>query len=850
MLLPIKFVNSNDCFVALPFQPRSNVLKITIAENSVYVGWAGKQSSQNIEINAIFAKSIGITEESYVAIEEVEGKQITIVEVQPLDEDSWELISSNAGYLEENLLSQIKVLQSGMIFPVWIRNCYVWLRAMEITGGYGFVGRDAEISVKPFPRVQRDSLMNIRAAPGEFDMICNEFPENTLIACKRENQLILGINRNGNVRDGHIKCMALEEFSKYKAKQVLPFKENVKCVINIFSLEVKTANFQFEIEGNQEIIEKILNEAGNLVLYHGMSINKDNCYLKAKAIDTTINLQEWQPFIVLQSNDLQILSTFKYKEFTDARKIEKEVISTDSIEKSLNSLINNEILPYFDNGIPDSAALVKGASGVGKSFYCQLLKKKLNDFYIATIILHARTFTKRDLSFLKEIVDGVNKAAEKSPTVLIIDDLEEICGKIEDTPLEVTVDLKIMYSRCAMFLSSMLEILKPKKKIKFIFTCNNENSIHKILTSSTHTTAQISIPSLSFSDITQVLGYLLPPDITAHGEIASKMKSYQIGDIFSFCKSAKLKLKALGVEITKESILAEIENFVPQALTSAPVIKESTKWDDIGGMYNAKRVLLETLQFPIKFRILFQNYELKQQTGILLYGPPGCGKTHLVSALPSVCDLSFISVKGPELLNKYIGASEQSVREVFERAKRAAPCILFFDEFESIAPKRGSGSQTGVTDRVVNQFLCELDGVEAKEGVYVIAASSRPEMIDVALLRPGRLDFKIYCGFPNTQERAEIFNKMLSRLGYHLDTHQTSEISEGFTGADIQSVINNIQIKLAHQEIESIDTFVLEQEVLGFQKSINDQKRKKYEAQYNKFSAGKIEHVGEKLTLF
>jgi len=147
-----------------------------------------------------------------------------------------------------------------------------------------------------------------------------------------------------------------------------------------------------------------------------------------------------------------------------------------------------------------------------------------------------------------------------------------------------------------------------------------------------------------------------------------------------------------------------------------------------------------------KYSIFFQGHRVSQ--GLLLYGPPGCGKTFLAAGIARKYSLNFISVKGPELLNKYIGASEQNVRELFERAMAQKPCVLFFDEFDSLVPKRGSG-QTSVTDRIVNQFLCYLDGVEGRDGVFVMAATSRPDLVDVALLRPGRIDKAVFCNFPN-----------------------------------------------------------------------------------------------------
>lgn len=182
-------------------------------------------------------------------------------------------------------------------------------------------------------------------------------------------------------------------------------------------------------------------------------------------------------------------------------------------------------------------------------------------------------------------------------------------------------------------------------------------------------------------------------------------------------------------------------------------------------MGEAKEALYEALELPLRFAKLVAKAPLRLRTGVLLYGPPGCGKTHAVRAAVAATGVRFIGVKGPELLNKYIGASEEAVRGVFARAQAAAPCALFFDEFDSIAPQRGSGSDsTGVTERMVNQLLTELDGVERLQGVCVIAASNRPDLIDAALLRPGRLDRLIYCGFPSRPERLDILTSLFLKV--------------------------------------------------------------------------------------
>ena len=198
---------------------------------------------------------------------------------------------------------------------------------------------------------------------------------------------------------------------------------------------------------------------------------------------------------------------------------------------------------------------------------------------------------------------------------------------------------------------------------------------------------------------------------------------------------------------------------------------------------------------------------MRLRSGLLLYGYPGCGKTLLASAVAGECGLNFISVKGPEILNKYIGASEKSVRDLFERAESARPCVLFFDEFDSIAPKRGHDS-TGVTDRVVNQLLTQMDGAEGLTGVYVLAATSRPDLIDPALLRPGRLDKSLLCDIPNFEDRLEILQTLAKRLTVSSEalsekssSRSLSEVAKrtaGYSGADLQAVIYNAHLEAIH----------------------------------------------------
>lgn len=228
----------------------------------------------------------------------------------------------------------------------------------------------------------------------------------------------------------------------------------------------------------------------------------------------------------------------------------------------------------------------------------------------------------------------------------------------------------------------------------------------------------------------------------------------------------------------------------------------------VGGLSGVKAALDEALALPLRHAALFANAPLRLRSGVLLYGPPGCGKTMVAKAAVAAAGVRMISVKGPELLNKYIGQSEAGVRDVFRRAAAAAPSALFFDEFDAIAPRRGHDS-TGVTDRVVNQFLTELDGVEGLQGVTVLAATSRPDLIDPALLRPGRLDRLLLCPFPDEHERREILTAHAARLpsfggapeSSRLGLDQVAARTAGFSGADLRALLSDASLAAIRREI-------------------------------------------------
>jgi transitional endoplasmic reticulum ATPase len=218
----------------------------------------------------------------------------------------------------------------------------------------------------------------------------------------------------------------------------------------------------------------------------------------------------------------------------------------------------------------------------------------------------------------------------------------------------------------------------------------------------------------------------------------------------------------------------------------------NTSWADIGGLEDVKRELRELVQYPVEHPELYEKFGMSPPHGVLFYGPPGCGKTLLAKAVANECQANFISVKGPELLTMWFGESEANVREVFDKARGAAPCVLFFDELDSIAKSRGGslGDAGGAGDRVMNQLLTEMDGVGAKKNVFIIGATNRPDIIDPALMRPGRLDQLIFIPLPDYESRLSILKAGLrkSPLKEDVDLEHLARFTDKFTGADLAEI--------------------------------------------------------------
>ncbi|RVW52963.1 Cell division cycle protein 48-like [Vitis vinifera] len=474
---------------------------------------------------------------------------------------------------------------------------------------------------------------------------------------------------------------------------------------------------------------------------------------------------------------------------------------------------------YDDVGGPPKGILLYGPPGSGKTLIARAVANETGAFFF--LINGPEIMSKLAGESESNLRKAFEEAEKNAPSIIFIDELDSIAPKREKTHGEVE-------RRIVSQLLTLMDGLKTRAHVIVIGATNRPNSIDPALRRFGRFDREIDIGVPDEVGRLEVLrihtkNMKLSDDVDLE-RVAKDTHGYVGADLAALCTEAALQCireKMDVIDLEDETIDAEVLNSMavtnehfqtalgssnPSALRETVVEVPNVSWEDIGGLDNVKRELQETVQYPVEHPEKFEKFGMSPSKGVLFYGPPGCGKTLLAKAIANECQANFISVKGPELLTMWFGESEANVREIFDKARQSAPCVLFFDELDSIATQRGSsvGDAGGAADRVLNQLLTEMDGMTAKKTVFIIGATNRPDIIDPALLRPGRLDQLIYIPLPDEASHiTEICQrscKYAIRENIEKDIERERKKTENPEAMEEDDVDDVPEIKAAHFE--------------------------------------------------
>ncbi|MFA5333841.1 MAG: CDC48 family AAA ATPase [Candidatus Nanoarchaeia archaeon] len=468
---------------------------------------------------------------------------------------------------------------------------------------------------------------------------------------------------------------------------------------------------------------------------------------------------------------------------------------------------------------PPKGVLLHGPPGTGKTLLAKAVAGESEANFVS--LNGPEIMSKWVGEAEKQLRKIFEDAEKKAPSIIFIDEIDAIASKRQDNSGEVE-------RRVVAQLLAIMDGLKGRKVIVMAAT-NRPNSLDPALRRPGRFDREIEIGVPSREGRLEIMkihtrNMPLAKDVNLL-EIANKTHGFVGADLESLCKEAAMNVirklipdidwdkddkvsedKLKNVVVSKEDFDYGFRVVRPSAMREVIVQIPNVKWTDIGGLEEVKQMLKESVEWPIKHAENFKKLGIRPPRGILLYGPPGTGKTMLAKAAAKETEMNFISIKGPELLSKWVGESEKAVRETFRKARQVAPCIIFFDEIDSLVPRRGLRSDSsGVTEQVVNQILTELDGLEELQNVIIIAATNRPDMIDPGMLRPGRLDRLIMVPAPDEAARIEIMKVHTQNmpLAKTVKIEELAKKMENYTGADIENVCREAAMIALRENIES-----------------------------------------------
>jgi len=470
---------------------------------------------------------------------------------------------------------------------------------------------------------------------------------------------------------------------------------------------------------------------------------------------------------------------------------------------------------------PPRGVFLYGPPGCGKTLLAKGVANESDaNFYVISGPEIMSKFYGESEARLREIFQ---KAQETSPSIIFIDEMDAIAPKREEVTGEVE-------RRVVAQLLSLMDGMGSRGNIIVIGATNRPNAIDPALRRPGRFDREIEIGVPDRAGRYEVLqihtrNMPLAEDMDLK-RLADVTHGYTGADIASLCREAAMKaLRRYIPEInleeerippeTLEKMVVKMEDFLsayreitPTAMREVYVEVPQVHWNEVGGLNQVKQELMESVEWPIKRTEVFQKMGIKPPRGVLLYGPPGCGKTLLARAVATESEANFISIKGPEIFSKWVGESEKAIREVFRKGRTAAPAIIFFDELDAIVPKRGLGyADSGASERVISQLLTEIDGIESLQNVLVIAATNRPDILDPAVLRPGRFDRLIYVPSPDIESLKEIF-KIHTRsmpLSRDVDMSDVARKAQGYSGADIEAICREAAMNALREDVDATE---------------------------------------------
>ncbi|MFZ8830483.1 MAG: CDC48 family AAA ATPase, partial [Candidatus Aenigmatarchaeota archaeon] len=464
--------------------------------------------------------------------------------------------------------------------------------------------------------------------------------------------------------------------------------------------------------------------------------------------------------------------------------------------------------------------LLYGPPGTGKTLLAKAVANESGAYFIS---VNGPEFLSKFYGESEANLRKIFEEAEKNaPAIIFFDEIDAIAPKREEVTGEVE-------RRIVATLLSLMDGLKSRGKVIVIAATNRPNDIDPALRRPGRFDREIEVPVPDRNGRLEILkihtrNMPLAKDVNLE-EIADKTHGFVGADLMALCKEAAMsalrrvlpeirdKLRE-GEEVPKEVLeklvvtKQDFENALrvvePSAMREVLVEVPKVKWEDIGGLEEVKKLLREMVEWPLKYRESFERLGIEPPRGILLYGPPGCGKTLIAKAVATESGANFIAVKGPELLSKWFGESEKRVRDLFKKAKQVAPCIIFFDEIDALAPRRGIGMHEA-SERIVAQLLTEISGIEEVKNVVLIAATNRPELVDPALLRPGRLDKLIFIPPPDEKARLEILKVHTRKvpLAKDVNLEELAKRTEGYSGADLEALVKEAAMNALREDINA-----------------------------------------------